>query len=102
MLRGGPFVVISQKIMESEVRDILQREIEEIEAQLTHRIATWQVMKDDYERWRAERRAEYGESVYDDELEWEKGASVREYHSLYIEPLEERLREKRKNKETFN
>ena len=88
--------------MEKEVIEILQREIEEIETQLTQRIAAWQVMKEDYERWRTERRAERGESVVDDELEWEKGASVREYHALYIEPLEEQLREKRRNIAMFN
>ena len=86
---------------ENELCGILQREIEDIESQLTHNIAMWQVMKNEYESWCARRREEYGTSSDDDELMWEKGSSVREYHQMYIAPLEEALEEKRRNLELF-
>ena len=88
--------------MENEVCGMLRREIEEIESQLTSNIASWLVMKEQYESWRDERRAEYGDSVCDDELEWEKGSSVREYHALYIEPLERLLEDKKNNLRLFD
>ena len=88
--------------MESEVCGMLQREIESIEEELSRRTSIWLRMKQEYETWRDGRRKEYGGSVADDELEWERGSSVREYHQLYIAPLEEQLREKRKNREMFN
>ena len=88
--------------MESEVCGMLQREIESMEEELSRRTSMWLRMKQEYEAWRAERRGEYGDSVADDELEWERGSSVREYHQLYIAPLEEQLREKRRNMEMFN
>ena len=85
----------------NEVSEMLQREIAETEEKLTRRMSEWLRMKNDYEMWRDQRRGEYGESVADDELEWEKGASVREYYALYIEPLEKQLREKRENMKIF-
>lgn len=88
--------------MENEIYEILQREAAALEEELSRRTAMWLRMKQDYESWRAERREEYGDSVFDDELEWEKGASVREYHELYIRPLEEQLDEKRRNIKMFD
>lgn len=87
--------------MESEVCEILQREIESLKEELSRRTAMWLQMKQEYETWRAERREEYGDAVADDELEWEKGSSVREYHQLYIEPLERQLHEKCENLKLF-
>ena len=87
--------------MEKEVIELLQREIAEIEEQLGQKIASWKVMKDEYEAWCRERRGEYGDSVADDELEWERGASVREYHRMYIEPLEDLLADKRRDLKLF-
>ena len=88
-------------LMENEVIGMLQREIESLEEELSHRTSMWLRMKQEYEAWCAERRAEYGDAVADDELEWEKGSSVREYHSLYITPLEEQLAEKRRSLDMF-
>lgn len=87
--------------MENEVYEILKRETAEIEAQLTRNIGSWLVMKEDYERWRRERREECGASVVDDDLEWERGSSVREFHQQFIAPLEEQLREKYESLELF-
>ena len=88
-------------LMESEVCEMLRREIESLEEKLSHRTSIWLRMKQEYEAWWAERRAEYGDAAADDELEWEKGSSVREYHQLYIAPLEEQLAEARRNIKMF-
>ena len=88
--------------MESEVIEMLQREMASLEEELSRRTAMWLQMKSEYEAWCAERRAEYGAAASDDdELAWEKGSSGREYHGLYIEPLEEQLREKRESLKMF-
>ena len=88
--------------MENELFEILKREIAALEDMLSQHTAMWLKMKQEYESWCAERRAELGDSVADDELEWEKGSSVHEYYKLYVAPLEEQLAEKLKNKELFS
>ena len=85
----------------NEVLEMLQREIAGLEEELSRRTAEWLRLKNDYEKWRDERRGEYGDSSADDELVWERGSSVNEYHALYITPLEEQLREKRENLKLF-
>ena len=90
--------------MESELCEILQREIESLEEELSRRTALWLNMKREYESWCEERRAErtaYTDIGADEELIWEKGSSVREYHQLYIEPLESQLSDKRRNLDLF-
>ena len=90
--------------MEAEVCEVLRREIEELEELLSGRIAEWLRMKQQYESWCVERRAERSACTdvgADEELIWEKGSSVREYHRLYIEPLESQLSDKRRNMAMF-
>ena len=89
-------------LMESEGCEMLRREIESLAEELSRRTSVWLQMKHEYEAWCAGRRAEYGDPAADDELEWEKGSSVREYHQLYIAPLEEQLAEARRNLTLFS
>ena len=81
-----------------EIREILKREIVELEEQITYRTSIWQRMKDEHEMHWSHR---YAEGEPNDELEWEQSSSIREYYALYIEPLEEQLAEKRRTLAMF-
>ncbi|MCH5335322.1 MAG: hypothetical protein J1D86_05925 [Alistipes sp.] len=87
--------------MESEIRDILSREINELEELISKRTAEWKHMKEQHElRWKY--RRENPEHDSDDEIEWEQSSSIATYYSMYIEPLEEQLAEKRRSLGMFD
>ena len=87
--------------MNSEIREILRREISELEEQITHQTALWQQMKDRHEiRWKYRRMEP--EHDTDDEIEWEERSRITEYYALYITPLEEKLAEKRRSLALFD
>lgn len=91
--------------MEEMIQEQLRKEIDELETELTRRIAIWQRMQAEHDRHWAERRAEqgpYADAGAEEELKWEEGASIREYHRSSIEPLEEELAEKRRSLGLFD
>lgn len=91
--------------MEEMIQERLRKEIDELETELTRRIAMWQRMQAEHAAHWAERRAEQGPCTDPDaesEVEWEQSASIREYHRSCIEPLEEQLAEKRRSLTLFD
>ena len=85
--------------MNSEIRELLSREITELEEQITHRTAMWQQMKDKHDLHWAHRHAENDPN---EELECEQRSNIREYYTMYIAPLEEQLAEKRRTLALFD
>ena len=91
--------------MEEMIQAQLRKEIDELETELTRRIAMWQQMQAEHDRHWAERRAErgpYTDVGAEEELAWEQQAPIREYHRCSIEPLEEQLAEKRRSLGLFD